>query len=225
MTPSIPRKALHILKHMFDLSDEGVCDGSTERCPIRFRRKTAHDQDLRDIFRLWLGERVLTQKRRDPLPKVYSLARAGGRVHRQGQGAQALRVRVQGLGGGDQQPCSRRPVRHPHGPYDGHTLNTVIMERWTGVGIERAYVDKLRSTNRAATIKKELRRRSAVEAVIQDRRPARKKLPQGPRRTRPSSPAPAINYRLVLRCAGTLFARSGANLQRHPPSFTTMTKR
>ena len=32
-----------------------------------------------------------------------------------------------------------------HGnPYDGHTLNTVIkeMERWTGVGIERAYVDK-----------------------------------------------------------------------------------
>jgi len=72
-----------------------------------------------------------------------------------------------------------------HGnPYDGHTLRTVIEELtdWIGVEPERAYVDKgyighdapkplrvFRSGQRRGVhgkIKRELRRRSAVEPVI-----------------------------------------------------------
>jgi len=72
----------------------------------------------------------------------------------------------------------------PGNPYDGHTLGTVIAatERLTGCAIERAYVDKgYRGHDTAnprrvfisgqkrgvlGVIKRELRRRSAIEAVI-----------------------------------------------------------
>jgi IS5 family transposase len=72
-----------------------------------------------------------------------------------------------------------------HGrPYDGHTLNDVLTntEDWTGVSVERAYVDRgyrghdyphkhkvFRSGQKRGvhgTIKKELRRRTIVEPVI-----------------------------------------------------------
>jgi transposase, IS5 family len=72
----------------------------------------------------------------------------------------------------------------PGNPYDGHTLSAVIedTERHTGCAIERAYVDKgyrghtapnqhrvfISGQKRGVfdTIKRELRRRSAIEAVI-----------------------------------------------------------
>jgi transposase, IS5 family len=72
----------------------------------------------------------------------------------------------------------------PGNPYDGHTLRTAIedTERLTGCTIERVYVDKGYRGHDAAnphrvfisgqkrgvfgTIKRELRRRSAIEAVI-----------------------------------------------------------
>jgi transposase, IS5 family len=72
----------------------------------------------------------------------------------------------------------------PGNPYDGHTLGVVIedTERLTGCEIERAYVDKGYRGHRAANprrvfisgqkrgvfgvIKRELRRRCAIEAVI-----------------------------------------------------------
>jgi len=72
----------------------------------------------------------------------------------------------------------------PGNPYDGHTLKTAIedTERLTGCSIERAYVDKGYRGHDAAdphhvfisgqkrgvfgVIKRELRRRSAIEAVI-----------------------------------------------------------
>lgn len=72
----------------------------------------------------------------------------------------------------------------PGNPYDGHTLGTVIAaaERLTGCKVERAYVDKGYRGHDAANprrvfisgqkrgvfgaIKRELRRRSAIEAVI-----------------------------------------------------------
>ena len=72
----------------------------------------------------------------------------------------------------------------PGNPYDGHTLDFVIeaTERLTGRAIERAYVDKGYRGHNAANprrvfisgqkrgvfgrIKRELRRRSAIEAVI-----------------------------------------------------------
>src|SRR5262249_5134380 len=72
----------------------------------------------------------------------------------------------------------------PGNPYDGHTLGAIIeaTERLTGREIERAYVDKGYRGHNAANprrvfisgqkrgvfgrIKRELRRRSAIEAVI-----------------------------------------------------------
>jgi transposase, IS5 family len=72
----------------------------------------------------------------------------------------------------------------PGNPYDGHTLGAVIeaTERLTGLAIERAYVDKGYRGHRTenprrvfisgqkrgvfGVIKRELRRRSAIEAVI-----------------------------------------------------------
>src|SRR5262249_26588794 len=76
------------------------------------------------------------------------------------------------------------PKTLPGNPYDGHTLGVVIedTERLTGCEIERAYVDKGYRGHRAANprrvfisgqkravfgvIKRELRRRCAIEAVI-----------------------------------------------------------
>jgi IS5 family transposase len=72
----------------------------------------------------------------------------------------------------------------PGNPYDGHTLSSVIdaTEKVTGCAIERAYVDKgyrghattnphrvfISGQRRGVSglIKRELRRRSAIEAVI-----------------------------------------------------------
>ncbi len=56
--------------------------------------------------------------------KLYAPARARSGVHRQGQGAQALRVRGEGQRGHHAQtgPDGRRAQLHRH-PYDGHTLH------------------------------------------------------------------------------------------------------
>ena len=91
----------------------------------------------------------------------------------------------------------------PGNPYDGHTLRAAIedTQRLTGREIERAYVDKgyrghdapkprqglhLRpEARRLRHIKRELRRRSAIEPLIghyEGGRPPRPLLPQGPRR-------------------------------------------
>jgi IS5 family transposase len=111
-------------------------------------------------------------------------------VHRQGQGARALRVRREGLDRHHQRGRARRPVRPrrgagtlPGNPYDGHTLADQIAqaERITGVGVERAYVDRgyrghdadrarvfISGQKRGVTptIRRERRRRSAIEPVI-----------------------------------------------------------
>ena len=218
------------------------------------RRKTAHDQDLRDIFRrpLWLGERVLTQKRRDPLPKVYSLHApeveciGKGKAHKPYEFGCKVSVAATNNRAPGGQFVTHMKAFHGN-PYDGHTLNTVIkeMERWTGVGIERAYVDKgyaghdypnkfkvYKSGQKRGitpTIKKELRRRSAGEAVIghlkTDGRLGRNFL-----KGRDGDKINAIlagagyNYRLVLRWFRLLFARIlAAIFNAMPPSFTTMT--
>src|ERR1700745_2259685 len=132
----------------------------------------------------------------DPLPaaaparlEALFLPRSRGRVHRQRQGQRPLRIRRQGLDRHHQRPRPRRPVRAARQgaagkPYDGHTLGAVIeaTERLTGCEIERAYVDKgYRGHDTAnprrvfisgqkrvvfGVIKRELRRRSAIEAVI-----------------------------------------------------------
>jgi len=91
----------------------------------------------------------------------------------------------------------------PGNPYDGHTLGSVIeaTQRLTGREIERAYVDKGYRGHYAPNprrvfisgqkrgvfgrIKRELRRRSAIETVIgQGRGPSRPLLSQRSRRRR-----------------------------------------
>ena len=110
-------------------------------------------------------------------------------MHRQGQGPRTLRVRRQGL---DRTTNACAPggqfVLHaaalPGNPYDGHTLRAVIegTQRLTGREIVRVYVDKgyrghdaprprtvfISGQKRGVfgAIKRELRRRSAVEPHI-----------------------------------------------------------
>ena len=110
-------------------------------------------------------------------------------MHRQRQGQRALRVRRQGLlrttnarAPGGQFVLQAEAL--PGNPYDGHTLAAAIdaTEKLTGCAIERAYVDKGYRGHDTANphrvfisgqkrgvfgiIKRELRRRSAIEAVI-----------------------------------------------------------
>ena len=110
-------------------------------------------------------------------------------MHRQGQGQSALRVRLQGV---DRDASHLTQgwqfVLHAkalHGnPYDGHTLGAVIadLEELTGVETRRIHVDKgYRGHNHphrfrvwisgqvrrvTASIRREMRRRAAVEPVI-----------------------------------------------------------
>jgi IS5 family transposase len=201
------------------------------------RRKTAQEESLRDTFRrpLWLAERVSTQKRRDPLPKVYSLHApeveciGKGKAHKPYEFGCKVSVAAT-----NSRPPGGQFVAHVkafHGnPYDGHTLRQVIeeMERWTGISAERIYVDKgyqghdypnkhrvFRSGQKRGitpTIKKELRRRSAVEAVIghlkSDGRLGRNFL-----KGRDGDKINAIlagagyNYRLVLKWLRRLFVQ------------------
>ncbi len=201
------------------------------------RRKTAQEESLRDTFRrpLWLAERVSTQKRRDPLPKVYSLHApeveciGKGKAHKPYEFGCKVSVAAT-----NSRPPGGQFVAHVkafHGnPYDGHTLRQVIeeMERWTGISAERIYVDKgyqghdypnkhrvFRSGQKRGitpTIKKELRRRSAVEAVTghlkSDGRLGRNFL-----KGRDGDKINAIlagagyNYRLVLKWLRRLFVQ------------------
>ncbi len=201
------------------------------------RRKTAGDEDLRQTFLrpLWLAERVRTQKRRDPLPKVYSLHApeveciGKGKAHKPYEfGCKVSIAATNGRAPGGQFVTH---VKAFHGnPYDGHTLGTVIaeMERWTGIEAERIYLDKghqghdypnkrrvYKSGQKRGltpTIKKELRRRSAIEAVIghmkNDGRLGRNFL-----KGRDGDKINAIlagagyNYRLVLKWLRLLLAR------------------
>ena len=91
---------------------------------------------------------MLTQKKRQDAPKVYALSRAGGRVHRQGEGAQALRVRRESQPRHDR--CAVKGgqfILHakalPGNPYDGHTLKTVLpgIEAMTGAALSRILAD------------------------------------------------------------------------------------
>lgn len=131
-------------------------------------------------------------------------------------GIKASIVTTNGRGPGGQFVLHAKAL--PGNPYDGHTLGEVIdaTETLTGCPIERAYVDKgYRGHNATAPrrvsisgqkrgvfgiIKRELRRRSAIESVIgqhEERRTSPPLLSQGVRgrcrqrhslRRRPQSP-------------------------------------
>jgi transposase, IS5 family len=100
-------------------------------------RRIVGNEDLREAFvrPLFLARRVLEQERRQRGRKVYSLHAPEGGVHRQGQGAPALRVRGQGERRHPHEAHSAggQFVTHaaalPGNPYDGHTLATVIPQQ------------------------------------------------------------------------------------------------
>ena len=110
-------------------------------------------------------------------------------MHRQGQSTRALRVRLQGLDRDTRNGAEGRSIRAPRqgaagNPHDGHTLGPLIteMETLTGIETRRIHVDKgYRGHNHAhkfrvwisgqvrrvtATIRREMKRRAAVEPVI-----------------------------------------------------------
>jgi IS5 family transposase len=211
------------------------------------RRKTAHDEDLRDAFRrpLWLAERVLTQKRRDPYPKVYSLHApeveciGKGKAHKPYEFGCKVSVATTNARAPGGQFVTHMKAFHEN-PYDGHTLEEVIreMERWTGIEVERIYVDKgyqghnfpnkfkvYKSGQKRGitpTIKKELRRRSAIEAVIGHMK-TDGRLDRNFLKGRDGDRINAIlvgagyNYRLVLKWLRILLARIMAAILKAMP--------
>ncbi len=153
------------------------------------RRKINGNQALTEIFRrpLWLAERVATQTRRDPLPKVNSLHApeveciGKGKAHKPYEFGCKVTVATTNARSPGGQFVVHIDALHGN-PYDGHTLKAAVAatEAWTGVTVKRIFVDKgyqghgldrfkvWRSGNKTPTeaIRRELRRRSAIEPVI-----------------------------------------------------------
>ena len=156
-------------------------------------RKIAGEEDLQAIFKreLYLAGRVLGQKQRQRGRKVYSLHApeveciGKGKAHAPYEFGVKVSVATtlkRSKGG----QFALHAMALPGNPYDGHTLKTVIpeMERTIGAEIERILADagykghnaplshKFRvftaGQKRRVTpqIKREMRRRAAVEPVI-----------------------------------------------------------
>lgn len=97
------------------------------------RRKIEGNPALTDVFRrpLWLAERVATQTRRDPLPKVYSLHAPEVECIGKGKAAKPYEFgcKVTVATTNARSPGGQFVVHidAPHGnPYDGHTLKAAI---------------------------------------------------------------------------------------------------
>ena len=156
-------------------------------------RKIDGDAALQTAFRqpLELGERVMTQQKRDPSPKVYALHApeveciGKGKAHKPYEfGVKVSVATTLNRCKGGQFAVHAQAL--PGRPYDGHTLETVIpeIEDLTGATLKRILADagyrghnapgiyKLRvftaGQKRRVTpaIKRQMKRRSAVEPVI-----------------------------------------------------------
>ena len=156
-------------------------------------RKTRDKAALRDIFvkPLWLAERVRDQRQNQRGRKVYSLHApeveciGKGKAHRPYEfGVKVSVATTLNRSKGGQFVAHVAAL--PGNPYDGHTLEKVIpdMERQIGASLKRIVADRgyrghnapqehkfrvfISGQKRRVTeqIKRELRRRSAVEPVI-----------------------------------------------------------
>jgi transposase, IS5 family len=155
------------------------------------RRKIAGKADLEALFEwpLTRTNQIRSQQQRQRGWKLYSFHAPEVECTGKGKASAPYEFGVKASIATNQCPRARRPVRAARqnaagNPYDGHTLGVVIedTERLTGCEIERAYVDKGYRGHRAANprrvfisgqkrgvfglIKRELRRRCAIEAVI-----------------------------------------------------------
>jgi len=155
------------------------------------RRKTEDDAALQDIFAVALGRaaRIRRQQQRQRGRKIYSWHApeteciGKGKAHKPYEfGVKVSLTTTNKRCKGGQFILHAKAL--PGNPYDGHTLREVIEETQalTGREIERVYVDKgyvghdapkplrvFRSGQKRGVhgqIKKELRRRSAIEPVI-----------------------------------------------------------
>ena len=155
------------------------------------RRKIDGDAALEEIFATALAkaEQIRAQKRRQPGPKLYSWHAPETECIGKGKARAPYELGVKvSLTTTNKRAEGGQFILHakalPGNPYDGHILKEVLAETeaLTGCEIERAYVDKgfrghdvpkpcrvFRSSQRRGVhgqIKKELRRRSAIEPVI-----------------------------------------------------------
>ena len=155
------------------------------------RRKTDGNAELEEIFATALSKagQIRRQRQKQRGPKLYSWHApeteciGKGKVHRPYEfGCKVSLTTTNKRCKGGQFILHAKAL--PNNPYDGHTLKEVIeeSEALTGCEIERVYVDKgyvghdapnplrvFRSGQKRGVhgqIKKELRRRSAIEAVI-----------------------------------------------------------
>lgn len=155
------------------------------------RRKIEGQPDLEEVFQYPLAraEQIRSQQQRQRGFKLYSFHAPEVECIGKGKaaapyefGVKASIVTTNVRAPGGQFVLHAKAL--PGNPYDGHTLGTVIedTERLTGCAIERGYVDKgyrghdTKNPRRIFTsgqkrgvfgvIKRELRRRSAIEAVI-----------------------------------------------------------
>lgn len=156
-------------------------------------RKIAGNVALEQAFRrtLWQATRVMTQKPRDPLPKIHALHApeveciGKGKSHKPYEfGVKASIATTLDRSKGGQFAVHAKAL--PGKPYDGHTLATIIpdIENLTGATLTRILADagykghnapqthKFRvftagqKRNVTPAIKRQMRRRSAVEPVI-----------------------------------------------------------
>ncbi len=202
------------------------------------KRKIKGDMELEAAFLrpLWLAERVMTQKKRDPLPKVYALHApeveciGKGKAHKPYEfGVKVSITTTLNRCKGGQFAIHAKAL--PGRPYDGHTLKTVIpeIEDLTGATLKRILADagyrghnapgvyKLRvftagqKRRVTAAIKRQMKRRSAVEPVIghikNGHRMDRNRLAhvQGDA-INPILAATGYNFRLILKWIRLLFA-------------------
>ena len=155
------------------------------------RRKTDGDEGLQEVFAAPLSKarQIRTQKQRQRGWKLYSWHAPETECIGKGKARAPYEFGVKvSLTATNKRCKGGQFILHakalPGNPYDGHTLKDVIeeTEALTGREIERAYVDKgyvghdapkpnrvYRSGQKRGVhgqIKKELRRRSAIEAVI-----------------------------------------------------------
>ncbi len=155
------------------------------------RRKTAHDEDLKETFAIPLSraDQVRRQRQRQRGWKLYSLHAPEVECIGKGKAHKPYEFGCKvSLATPVTKPKGGQFVLHAkalHGnPYDGHTLGPVIqeMEQLTGVEARRIHVDKgYRGHSHpkkfrvwisgqvrrvTSTIRREMRRRAAVEPVI-----------------------------------------------------------
>lgn len=205
------------------------------------RRKTKGDAALEEAFLrpLWLGERVMTQKKRDPYPKVYALHApeveciGKGKAHKPYEfGVKVSIATTLNRCKGGQFAIHAKAL--PGRPYDGHTLEALIpeIEDLTGATLKRILADagyrghnapgvyKLRvftvGQKRRVTpaIKRQMKRRSAVEPVIghikNDHRMDRNRLAHKQGDAiNPVLAAVGYNFRLILKWIRFLLALFG----------------